>query len=406
MPVLLVVTASPDDQDRLALTREVKLVKQALTRSRNREDWRLESAEAATVDDLRRAILDSTPTIVHFSGHGGGESGLFFEDDQGLTHPVQSSALAKLFHIFKEQIKCVVLNACYSKAQADSISQEIDYVIGMSSSIEDEAAIRFSVAFYDGIFAGTTFKTAFELGCTAIDLQNLAEADIPIFKTGPAHGGLELAYSDYVRHIEDTLLAYWNSPAESRHLFTTKGENLKETINSHYSDRMLVPASEVKVLSQQKIDDEHIRVLVSVNPAGQSTVKEYYVRISGRDVKVDWEASVGHWSMPIVTYLALGTSTRVVARVTAILGDDYYGYFSEKAFAYQSVILEDINGKTLYGYIHRQGEKYQELMEVLSDGNPHKLVLAIVNRGNETEHPIILGILSIGWIYDCEDADD
>ena len=72
MPTVLIVSASPLDQDRLRLGAELRDIRHALQRSRNREDWIIESNEAVTVDDLRRALLDFRPTVVHFSGHGGG----------------------------------------------------------------------------------------------------------------------------------------------------------------------------------------------------------------------------------------------------------------------------------------------------------------------------------------------
>ena len=122
MPTVLILAASPLDQGRLRLSNEVKQVKRALERSRNRENWRIETNEAATVDDLRRALLDFRPTIVHFSGHGSGACGLAFENDAGDTHDTQAEPLARLFHQFKDSLKCVVLNACYSDVQAAEIS--------------------------------------------------------------------------------------------------------------------------------------------------------------------------------------------------------------------------------------------------------------------------------------------
>ncbi len=73
MPTVLIVAASPLDQDRLRLGAEVRDIRHALQRSRNREHWKIESNEAATVDDLRQALLDLRPSVLHFSGHGGDE---------------------------------------------------------------------------------------------------------------------------------------------------------------------------------------------------------------------------------------------------------------------------------------------------------------------------------------------
>ena len=126
MPIVFIIAASPLDQDRLRLGAEVKEIRNALQRSPNREQWRIESNEAVTVDDLRRALLQMRPTIVHFSGHGDGSGGLCFEDWEGYTHPADAAPLAALFHHFKNDLKCVVLNACYSDVQANVIREEID----------------------------------------------------------------------------------------------------------------------------------------------------------------------------------------------------------------------------------------------------------------------------------------
>jgi hypothetical protein len=84
-----------------------------------------------------------------------------------------------LFSVLKDNIRCVVLNACYSEAQAQSIAEHIDCVVGMSRPISDSAAIGFSAAFYQGIGFGRDIKTAFDLGCIQINLENLGEESTP-----------------------------------------------------------------------------------------------------------------------------------------------------------------------------------------------------------------------------------
>lgn len=405
MPTVLILAASPDDQDRLGLGREVKKIRQALERSRNREQWRIESNEAATVEDLRRALLDHQPTVLHFSGHGGGDAGLCFEDDQGGTHLTHAAPLAKLFHHFKDRLKCVVLNACYSKVQADVIRQQVDYVVGMQAGIEDDAAAKFAVAFYDAIFAGTDFRVGFDLACTAIDLHNLPDAKVPVFLTAPHLGGAELAYTESVPEIETVLHAYLNTPYAERHRFTTKGEALADTMRRYYGDAMLTQISRVTVISKRRIDRRHWKVNARVEAAGERAFRDYYLRVEGRSVLVDWEASVGFWSKPVKTYLALGTAEQITARVTAELGTYYNGDFSGKERQYQNVRLRTIDGEHLHGYVRRFDPVYKELMTILSDGNPHDLTLGIANVNDDTDQPLIGTLLSRSWVYP-EDAED
>ncbi len=49
----------------------------------------------------------------------------------------------------------------------------------MSKAIGDEAAIRFAMAFYQALGYGKDVKTAFDLGCLQVHLENLNEQDTP-----------------------------------------------------------------------------------------------------------------------------------------------------------------------------------------------------------------------------------
>jgi hypothetical protein len=116
---------------------------------------------------------------VHFSGHGSESSEIVLENESGRSQVVPSKALSKLFKVLKDNIRCVILNACYSAPQAEAIAQNIDCFIGMSKAIGDKSAICFSVAFYQAIGYGRDIKTAFDLGCLQIDLENLGEENTP-----------------------------------------------------------------------------------------------------------------------------------------------------------------------------------------------------------------------------------
>ena len=65
----------------LRLDDEVKEIQEALRRSRQRDNFQVNMRLAATPKDLRRALLDLEPQILHFSGHGAGAEGLVFVSD-------------------------------------------------------------------------------------------------------------------------------------------------------------------------------------------------------------------------------------------------------------------------------------------------------------------------------------
>lgn len=180
---VLVLASSPTNEARLRLDKEVREIDEGLRRSQQREKFTLQQRWAVRPDDLRRALLDLSPQIIHFCGHGSGEDGLVLEDDAGRAQLVPTEALVNLFKRFATRgLECVVLNACYSEIQADAIAAHIDYVVGMDSSIGDNAAIKFAVGFYDELGAGYSYEDAYHGGCDAIALQGIPEEHTPVFK--------------------------------------------------------------------------------------------------------------------------------------------------------------------------------------------------------------------------------
>jgi pterin-4a-carbinolamine dehydratase len=177
---ILFLAANPKETTRLRLQEEERETKEKL-RSQGYGKVPIYSSGATRPRDIQQAMLDSKPQIVHFSGHGIGEEGLVFEDMDGKTKLISSEALADLAKIFAERgLECIVLNACYSKFQAEAIVQHIPYVIGMSQAVGDRAAIEFSSGFYGAIGAGESIEFAYRLGCNAIALAGFSGHLIPI----------------------------------------------------------------------------------------------------------------------------------------------------------------------------------------------------------------------------------
>ena len=185
MKKILILTANPTNTKPLRLSEEVREIKSAWERSQNREQFEISIGEAVRPQEFRRTLLDHKPDIVHFSGHGGGEQGLALMADNGEAFLVKVAPLAKLFKALQEIffIDCVFLNACYSDVQAEGIYPYVNYVVGMNQKIGDEAAKQFAIGFYDTLFAGQSIKSAFDLGCNAIEMENIPEHLTPVLRT-------------------------------------------------------------------------------------------------------------------------------------------------------------------------------------------------------------------------------
>ncbi len=181
MKTILILAANPKDTLRLRLDEEVREIEEGLRRSRHRDQFKITSKWAIRPKDLRRALFDEKPEIVHFCGHGQTD-GIELEDEAGNAILVSPGSLAGLFDLCKETIECVVLNACYSQDQVSAISQHIAYVIGMKQGISDKAAMEFAVGFYDALGTGKTYEEAFQFGCNAIRLAGIPQHFVPMFK--------------------------------------------------------------------------------------------------------------------------------------------------------------------------------------------------------------------------------
>ena len=176
---IAVFAANPSGLLRLRLDEEIRSIQRELQLSDQRDKFDVAFHLATRASDIQRVLLESKPQIVHFSGHGEGSNGLILEDGSKNGQSASTEALEQLFSFFSQSIECVVLNACYSKEQADFICRSIDYVIGMSQDIGDEAAIEFSSGFYRALGNGSSYEEAYQLGCNAISLANIPEAQKP-----------------------------------------------------------------------------------------------------------------------------------------------------------------------------------------------------------------------------------
>jgi AAA-like domain/CHAT domain len=200
---ILILAANPIDSVRLSLEREVAEIRTTLQLSANRDRFVIEPRGAVRPDDLQQYMYDVQPQIVHFSGHGIGNGatsddlpssrkftaiadddampeGLIFEDDKGRSILVSGTTLANLCALFSNQVKCVILNSCYSIEQAQEIVKYIPYVVGMNRAIGDIAARKFSQGFYRAIWDDRSIEEAFASGVNAIELDGISEALTPV----------------------------------------------------------------------------------------------------------------------------------------------------------------------------------------------------------------------------------
>jgi hypothetical protein len=190
-----VIESSPGVTERpLSLDEEMREIQNKIRASKLRDSLRLEVRVAARPDDLIQAFNEVQPQIVHISGHGTDRDELVLQDNQGHPKTVSKEAIEALFKTMRDNIRVVVLNACFSEGQAISITKHVDCAIGMAKEIGDKAAIRFAASFYRAIGFGHSVERAFEESKTALMLEGIPEHLTPklFFRRGVDPAKLKL----------------------------------------------------------------------------------------------------------------------------------------------------------------------------------------------------------------------
>lgn len=165
---ILILTSNPRRD--LNIDREIRDLQHMIQRS-GQEALIEVKFESARLAELRQSLLRYQPQIVHFFGHGRGEQGLMFENDEGREQLVSTEALSNLFRLVPNHVECVLLSASYSELQANALVQHVNYVIGMRQNIRYKAAIAFSKGFYQALGYECSIEQSYEVGCNAIQLE-------------------------------------------------------------------------------------------------------------------------------------------------------------------------------------------------------------------------------------------
>lgn len=179
MITILFILSNPTDQPPLGLSKEFREIDERIRKSKYGRMFNLAQGLAVRTGDIQELLLRHRPSIVHFSGYGNSSSEIILENEYGNSCPVPVEALSDLFAIFVDEVRCVVLNTCYSAPQAEAIAEHIDCVVGMSRIITDEAAIRFASSFYQALGFGKDIEKAFKLGCHQLCMEPFGGENAP-----------------------------------------------------------------------------------------------------------------------------------------------------------------------------------------------------------------------------------
>jgi hypothetical protein len=188
---ILFLSANPWTTSRILVDEEAREIFERIQEGPYRERFELHKHAATRAIDLQRLLLIHKPHIVHFSGHGSKKHQLILGGAPGRGKTIDQQGLVEVLGLYNSHLRVVLLNACFTKAQARSIAEVIDYAVGTGKGIGDKGSVAFAGAFYRALGFGKSIREAFDS----------ARAELVLTKM-PRTQGIELFVRDGIDESE------------------------------------------------------------------------------------------------------------------------------------------------------------------------------------------------------------
>lgn len=168
---ILVLSSNTWANSRISVDEEANEIFERLQEGPYRDRFQLHHQAAAGASDLQKLLLMYEPHIVHFSGCGSRKYRAVFGRTQ-RPRAVQQG-LANVFALYNAHVRLVMLNACFTKAHVQSISEVINYSIGIGKGTSDKVSVTFAGAFYRALGFGKSIPAAFRSAKAEVALAGI-----------------------------------------------------------------------------------------------------------------------------------------------------------------------------------------------------------------------------------------
>ncbi len=169
------------DSRRDALEREIEEVGRILAKASLADRLEIVAEWAVGAEDLQEHLLRHQPEIVHISASEVARG----SSSKGASRELSIAALAGTFRLFADATRCVIIDRVDADELAPAIAAHVDYVVGMSPEMDDEAVAAFSTGFYRALAFDCGYARAYELGCNQMALAGY-HASTPALHARPA----------------------------------------------------------------------------------------------------------------------------------------------------------------------------------------------------------------------------
>lgn len=178
---IAVLMTNPDRRASLQTAVEARDIQQSVRLGGKADEVDVKLVPAPTLDTLLDTLNSYRPDVIHFSGHGGGQTLLFDNErageDGGMV--LDFDMIARVVGATSTAPKLLVLVACDTVDGADRFLDTVPVVIAMADSIDDEAACEFSSRFYRSLSAGETIANSLVQAKLVLESKGYRDANLP-----------------------------------------------------------------------------------------------------------------------------------------------------------------------------------------------------------------------------------
>ncbi|WP_413172951.1 CHAT domain-containing protein [Anabaena azotica] len=190
---VLLVISSPSNLDKLDVTGEEKLIREALAKHIESGTVELDVIQDATTRNINQKLREKPYNVFHFIGHGvfdNNKGYIALVDNDGKSRLLDDENFANIF-LGNRNVGLVVLNSCQGAAVSSQqafagtapnlVQRGIPAVVAMQYSIFDSTAKLFADEFYCTLALGWPVDAAIQTTRNAISIE--VGLDKPDFAT-------------------------------------------------------------------------------------------------------------------------------------------------------------------------------------------------------------------------------
>lgn len=178
-PQLRILYAGSKKSSTLNLESSYQTLSKALTGFLQKGVVRFSKSLNINTSNIFDILLKQKPHIFHFSGKQDGGDIRITDENNHIT-TISDIELAGFLTSFGDNFKLAVIDTCYSYNCAKSISDVVDFSIGVKDSIYDVDADKFFKVFYCALCTGFSIKDSIGQATASLKFQGTPLKEIPV----------------------------------------------------------------------------------------------------------------------------------------------------------------------------------------------------------------------------------